>query len=860
MTVRKWVSELTPAAFLIGACFVVPGAGVALSIVSGVAVNVASRPAEQAAGWATRRLSGNTKHDINHDLENAMKRGYVRAVNFLGDVWKKSYQPNSTTSLNPDPAELFTWLCDEVDEFLSERRLKAFLDNAETIQSFGQPKQVENFLEPYLYGRTDEVGTFLKQQLVPTIALFFGEELKSDTRAWRAYQRVVADSTLAGFQRIESTQDQQHRETIAKLEALIQRFDAVSPDIRLDEGFAELKLAVDRQRTEVMNAIETDGRLTRDAIEYAKAYIESLLVEQHAKVMGTLDEIRRDIRQLVIREGDAPSPISTDKILWFGDRRRNSHFVGREHDLEWIEQTIAGIESGVGAAVVLHALGGTGKTQLALEYAHRHQDRYAGIWWMLADSESSLVAGYSDLAKRLNLPASRTGDPRLAAEAARRYLEGRGSQDRWLLVLDNVNEVDVVDGWIPDRGVVDVLVTSWVGKWDGDRFFHPRKVELLSLDEAIELLMRRTEDRDRDSAKALAEDLGRLPLALEQAAAFVNEQRETRSLALYLDLYRSNPGGALARHRPKTGNYPETVGTTWKISMSAVEEEVPAARDLMNLLSFFAPDAIPLDLIIAASDLLPEDLGAALRDPELGIISMLNQYSLISLGPSGDIFIHRLVQTVTRHELALDAQSHWSERALHLVLDIFPGNAHEYEYWSTAGRTLTHATQVLQHAERSNDADAERAELSARVGSFLHSQGGLAEARALHEEALALRRRVLPAEHPDIGTSLNNLAGVMESQGELAGAREKYEEALTLLRRVLPAEHPAIATSLNNLAGLLFRQGDLAGVVAMLGEALAFLQRVLPAGHPHITIMRENLEYVNNRILKDEVDVPNSVE
>src|SRR5690606_32480125 len=151
-------------------------------------------------------------------------------------------------------------------------------------------------------------------------------------------------------------------------------------------------------------------------------------------------------------------------------------------------------------------------------------------------------------------------------DAARRYLEEREPDDRWLVIFDNANDVDATDRWLPARGVVDALVTSRLSVWDCDRAFHTKSVNTLTTEEACELLVQRTGDHDVASATALAEELDCLALALEQAAAYVKALPQVRSLASYLKMYRADPGRTLAQHHPRTGEYHETVGSTWSIN------------------------------------------------------------------------------------------------------------------------------------------------------------------------------------------------------------------------------------------------------------------------------------------------------
>lgn len=833
MTQRVWATKYLPAAFLIGACFVVPGSGVAFNIATGIAAQAASEPTEQAVNWVRRRLARTDIEQINHDLQHAMVRGYTRAIRFLEEIWRTSYEPDARMAGAESSADLFAWMIEDANRLLEEDRLRSFLDSAEAIQSFGSRRQLDAFLAPYLRGQSRELERFLSSTIVSQTATFFGEELKTDTRAWRAFQRIVTDSMIAGFSRIEVTQELHQRQVLEKLSAMAEVLEREPVDHVQDFGLDGLERVIRESREDTIQAIELEGRLTRETIE-----------RQHDIQIGHLTDIKHNVERLVRHVAAEPAPESSVRVLDFGGRHRNQHFVGRDDLMRAIEDALKQGVSSEPNLVVLHGTGGVGKSQTALEFAFKNESTYAGVWWVLSESESAILTRFGELAARLNLPVSENGDLRSAASAAREYLERRNENEQWLLTFDNAADIELVSKWIPHRGSIHAIVTSWLSRWDGDRAFKPIPVGELPPDVAQQFLMQRSGDHDAESAAELARELGYLPLALEQAGAYVHALPQFRSLAKYLKLFRTDPGVALTGHKPKTGNYPDTVFTTWTISLGAAIEEVPAAGDLMTLFSFLAPDAIPLDLILANAEFLPESLRQALEDPELRVVEILDRYSLISLGENGDVSLHRLIQTVTFHRLDDDQKRTWAGHAVRLLGNMFPEKSVEFENWTQSARSLPHSIRVLDLGKRWGNQDVERATLLARAGSFFVSQGELSSARAFDEEALALRRKLLPADHPDLATSMNNLGYVLRAQGDLEVARELYEEALAIRKSTLPAEHPDIAQSLNNLAFVLREQGDLNQARVLYEDALERRKRELPADHPSIALSLNNLALV----------------
>jgi hypothetical protein len=202
-------------------------------------------------------------------------------------------------------------------------------------------------------------------------------------------------------------------------------------------------------------------------------------------------------------------------------------FVGRDDQLSALREQL----TRQGAAA-LHGMGGVGKTQLALAYAQRYRGDYTLGWWVPAETELELVTALAELGIALGLPA---GEP--PARLAARARDALGERSGWLLIFDNAPNLAAVAEYLPGVGGGHVLVTSRDSAWQG--IADPVAVDLLPLQDAVELLVRRTGNADRQAATQLAEALGRLPLALEQAAAYAASQR--LPLAAYLEFVRPAP-------------------------------------------------------------------------------------------------------------------------------------------------------------------------------------------------------------------------------------------------------------------------------------------------------------------------------
>ena len=339
---------------------------------------------------------------------------------------------------------------------------------------------------------------------------------------------------------------------------------------------------------------------------------------------AALHNIAENIAQLAekfIRDGTSETLAGKacgNREIWGIHARRNPNFIGRSALLETIRTMLSN-----GNCVALTGPGGVGKSHLALEYAYRARDRHNVVWWLRAGEPETLAADYANLTLTLGLPAAQVADQAVHIDAARRWL---ASNSNWLLVFDNADSPSALRDYLPQAECGGaIIVTSRKPQWDG--FAEALAVEPLPLDEAASILTKRTSAGSRSAAAALAQDLGRLPLALTQAAAYI--EGTGGSLKKYRDLTATRSSSLFAAR----ADYPDAVATTWSL---AIEQTDEAARELLDLFAFFAPDAIPMTLIAAGAKLLPGSLSQTAADAFAleAVISELQCFSLI--GRKGD--------------------------------------------------------------------------------------------------------------------------------------------------------------------------------------------------------------------------------
>ena len=352
--------------------------------------------------------------------------------------------------------------------------------------------------------------------------------------------------------------------------------------------------------------------------------------------------------------------------------RRNPHFTGRSQLLSELHNRLG--QTGAAAlnqASAIWGLGGIGKTQTAIEYAYRYfhdQPFYEWVLWVNADA-LTLTADFGAIAIKLGLPNAEQQGVEEQIAAVQRWLE---THDRWLLIFDNADEPDLLQPLRPRNPHGRLLLTSRAQTFDALEIARPLPVPEMTVLEAREFLGRRTEKPLEEAIEAtaadqLAQELGYLPLALEQAGAYILAKK--LSFGKYLAAYRQRRLQLLERQKPLVGNYPNSVATTWSINMEAVEQTTPAAAELLRFSAFLASENIPYELLERGGSHLGQGLADALADaaddplilPDL--LSALTRYSLIRLEAADCYSIHRMVQEVLQDAMNEPTRQQWIDRA-----------------------------------------------------------------------------------------------------------------------------------------------------------------------------------------------------
>jgi len=505
--------------------------------------------------------------------------------------------------------------------------------------------------------------------------------------------------------------------------------------------------------------------------------------------------------------------------------------AGREELLAEVGTRLRAGDDAGPRLVALCGLGGAGKTSVAVEYAHRQLAEVGVAWQFPAEDATVLAAGFGELAAQLGIRGP--ADNRESVASVHAVLAGFAAP--WLLIFDNAAGMDAVTDFLPPAGSGQVLVTSQNPSWPQGQAL---RVPLLGTEIAADFLVRRTSDPDRQAAAELAAELGGLPLALEQAAAYTQAAGDT--LAGYLALFQHRRAELLDQGQP--AGYDKTVASTWALAFDRVQTAAGAVG-LLRLLAFLAPEAVPLRLLLqprpGLAGRLSEELANVLvplledRLAANDAIRALRLYSLVTPADGGSVSVHRLVQAVTADRMPDELGDAWRQAAAAVIEAAIPDDPRQPDTWPVFAALLPHAQAAL-----AADSDG-----LTRVASYLGLSGSYLAAREFSRGLLEKRVRVLGAADPRTVAARIHLARSTGEAGDAAAARDQSAELLPVTRRVLGPEHPDTLAARANLASFTGQAGDAAGARDQFAALLLDEVRVLGLEHQDTLSGRHDLAY-----------------
>jgi hypothetical protein len=374
--------------------------------------------------------------------------------------------------------------------------------------------------------------------------------------------------------------------------------------------------------------------------------------------------------QVFVNFPPATEPVQSASLrrVWGDVPARNPGFTGREQMLGTMREALTSGDRAVVQA--LRGMGGVGKTQLAIEYVHRHAPDYDIVWWIPAERPELIVGHFAALATALGCTQQEVGDDATVRRAIVGALRGR---ERWLLVFDNADNPGDIARWLP-AGNGHVLITSRASGWD--EVAVPVEVDVLEREDSVTLLRRRIPGLGGKDADLIARTLGDLPLALAQAAAYMHQSGT--SAVEYARLVRTRAAEILECGRP--ASYPLTLAAVTQLALERLATADPAAPQVVKICAFLGPEPIPAAWFTLAAGQMQEPLRVAAADPLAWgqVLIQTNGQALIRIGQQ-DLLMHRLTRAIIRTSLTLDEAAAARAQANALVtaalLELHTGDA-----------------------------------------------------------------------------------------------------------------------------------------------------------------------------------------
>ncbi|MFI0468572.1 FxSxx-COOH system tetratricopeptide repeat protein [Saccharopolyspora sp. 5N102] len=535
---------------------------------------------------------------------------------------------------------------------------------------------------------------------------------------------------------------------------------------------------------------------------------------------------------------------------------RNSDFTGRDGVLVPLRERLLSGKN----TQVLHGIGGVGKTQLAIEYAHGFAAGYDLVWWVDSERTGLISEQFAALAVAAGLVGTNT-DHTAAELAVRKYFR---ENSRWLLVFDNAEDPDAVRPWL-SGAAGHVLITSRNPAWNeiGTR----TEVQEFQRQESIALLRSRQPGLADAEADRLADELGDLPLALAQAGGTLAETG--LSVPEYLRLLASRTNDVLNEKPPSS--YPTSLAAAVRVSMERLAADEPAAVALLQVCAMFAPEPIPTGWL-SKPEALPDELAEVAGDP-LAFGKLVARIGRIGLARVGNatIRIHRLVRSIIGDQLLADRRNALHASAEALLAEVDPGSTEDPGAWPEWARLLPHLVE-MDPATTENE---RLRSLACGAALYLLRRGDVTSAmpfvRRLYEQwrdrigpddihtltaanevahshyqlgefhkAHALIEDTLPRWQETFGDgvgtlrSMNDLGVILDELGEYRSACEVHQAVWEKRRQLLGEDDPETLQAMTNVAGALSNVGEFSRSRELYAEALEKFRQVLSDDHPYV--------------------------
>ncbi|MFF7602336.1 tetratricopeptide repeat protein [Streptomyces mirabilis] len=514
-------------------------------------------------------------------------------------------------------------------------------------------------------------------------------------------------------------------------------------------------------------------------------------------------------------------------------------FVGRSTELDQLDTALA--TPGEVVIQAVHGLGGIGKSSLAAQWAATHARAYgyAPIRWITADNPTTIEQSLANFATVLQPDLATMGlSTQLLADRATQWL---ATHTNWLIILDNVNEIQDIADLLGCAATGRFLITSRLAfPWHDAATV----IRLGVMDEAESLaLLTRIASahgtRNMDGAPELCAELGYLPLAVEQAAAYL-AQNELLTPRGYLDLLAQYPADMYKKGGAGVTDSERTIARIWRLTLDRIHQSQPLATDLLRTLSWYAPDQIPVSLCNDAADALVAT----------DAIGLLTAYNMAATDPTTNtLAVHRLVQALARTSDPTDPHrtpeliGRSLRQATARLRGVLPATWQDPAMWQDWRTLMPHIDALVNHAPAAADTE-DALDVLNEAGKFLINQGSAHRAKAYLTRALDAAVQILGRDHPYTLSVRTNLGGAYEASGDVNGAILVLEQTLKDRARVLPEDHPDVLAARNNLAFAYEAAGNFFLARPLMEQALNDASRLLGNDDATTMLLRNNLACV----------------
>lgn len=568
----------------------------------------------------------------------------------------------------------------------------------------------------------------------------------------------------------------------------------------------------------------------------------------------------------------AVSQEGTPPIIWHLSLRRNPFFTGRATILSQLHTYFQQDRESMWQPIVaICGLPGLGKTQVAIEYAYRYASEYQAVCWVQADTPSILLESVLALAPAFGLSIPGTSDQAVLVSAIKEWFR---THTNWLLIFDNVEEPEAIHNFLPTSFTGHVLLTTRT-QFMGT-LAHCINIKILSPEEGTLFLLRRIKllqpkdaleqasVTDSLNAKALVRLMDGLPLALDQAATYIDETSCT--ISEYLQRYLTQSSHLLNIRGTFNEYHPMSVSASFALAIEKLTQMHPIAVTILQFCAFLFPTTIPEEFLDAYILMLKEDSHGKLYQASLensssvqvqaygqnmlletstdnltinSVMRELRRFSFIFRNAEmKTVSMHRLVQEVVKERMDTALQQRWAEQLVKVVNRVFPEVT--FSSWQLCQRYLPHALTCATLIERWNIVNLDAARLLERTGLYLleQAQYQLLHVLPLYKQEipettvknlrlwhiLALYSYAYPDRPLDAERIVKDLSLLSHQQNNYVLTEPVLLRSLSIYEQIVGPVHTELAECLSTLANLYESQGKLEQAESLYTRALQIFE------------------------------------